>query len=387
MKKYRIYALILGEVLPEGVFFNCQIKKMSPKEQQMRKFAPIQATFSKESRHYKTYVQCLNYFDPIKIKSRYVVVYDVEALNENSALGGAARSIDKLARYLSIANIEDENKKRGKDLGYITPYIYQINKIYLLDDGGKEVTLDYKLLSGFTYLPDRPELNNWRDKSTKDFLEELYNFHDEILERAIKYLYRSSIGHFLLDSNEKIALDHFKSIEIIIDSLSNKEKFREKLKEAGDKIGLSQDEKARINKLWEDRSKYGDVAHPSKFDEAERYPNQFPLPSNVRYSGSFLDPVAERVVFKYFKYKKRLYFIDIEEPFDEEHNNVISQVNPWWESNHLSFSTSENDKTKIKQIFKRELAKELNVSEKSIDVKFGKNRHELIAKINFRQSI
>jgi hypothetical protein len=124
------------------------------------------------------------------------------------------------------------------------------------------------------------------------------------------------------------------------------------------------------------------VAHPSKFDQAERYPNQFPLPSNVMYSGSFLDSVAEKVCLKYFNYKKRLYFIDIEEPFDEKYNNVISHVNPWWESNHLSFSTNENNKKKIKQIFKKQLAKELNIPEESINVEFGKNRHELIASIN-----
>jgi len=382
MKKYRIYALIIGQVLPKGKLFDCKIKKMNFLEQRKRKFVPIQEVFSKRDCHYKTYVQNLHYFDPIKIKSEFVVICDIEEDSENSALGCAARKIDKLARYLSITDAKDASVKRGKDLVHLTPYIYQINKIYLLDKKGREEDINYKLVSGSMYLPNRPELVNWRVRSTKNFLGELYNFHDEILEHAIKYLYRSSIGYFLIDSYEKVALDHFKSIEIIINSLSKEKSFTKRLDEAGKKIGLSPDEKERIDKLWKDRSEYGDVAHPSKFDQAQRYPNQFPLPSNVRYSGSFLDSVAERVCLKYFNYRKKLYFIDINEPFDKKHNNTISQVNPWWESNHLNFSTNEKDKKKIKQIFKKELGKELNIAEKLIHVKFGKNKNELVAKVN-----
>ena len=42
MYKYKIYALINGETLPEGKIFECEIKKMGFDEQAKRGFAPIQ---------------------------------------------------------------------------------------------------------------------------------------------------------------------------------------------------------------------------------------------------------------------------------------------------------------------------------------------------------
>lgn len=67
-----------------------------------------------------------------------------------------------------------------------------------MNESGDELDTDLKLESGHIYLPNRPELNQWRDKNTQKFLEIIFNFHDEVLERAIKYLYRSSIGYFIL---------------------------------------------------------------------------------------------------------------------------------------------------------------------------------------------
>jgi len=381
MEKFRIYALIIGQVLVKGPIFDCEIKKMSFKEQRKRKFAPIQGTFSNEKEWYKTFVQNLSYFDPIKIKSKYVVVCDIEECSPNAAIGGAVRKIDKIARYLSLVEAEDRNKKIGKNLLHITPYIYQVNKIYSLNDKNEEKEIDYKIESTSTYLPNRPELTQWRVKSTKNFLQNLHDFHDETLERAIKYLYRSSIGYFLLDNHETVALNHFKAIEIIVNSLSNKQNFTERIEEAGNKIKLTQEEKDKIKKLWKDRSMYGDVAHPSKFDQAERYPNQFPLPSNVRYSGSFLDSVAEKVCLKYFDYKKRLYSIDIQDIDDTSEENRLGVVNPWWESNHLFFWTSEKNKEKIKKAVKKKLAEEFNVNEKNVEISFYGDKQHLVALI------
>lgn len=305
---YRIYALIIGQILFRGKVFDCEIKKMSFAEQKRRKFSPVQSVFSKncDTEYDETYATCLPYIDPIRIKSKYVVICDINEDNSKSALGGAIRIIDKLCRFLSIVCVEDAKKKFNRKRFGLSPYLYQVNKIYLLDASGEEINTDLKLESSLTYLPNRPESNKWRDKNTQKFLEDIFNFHDDVLERAIKYLYRSSIGHFILDSPEKIALDHFKSIEIIISSLSKKKVFKQRLEETANKINLTDEEKVEILKMWKDRS-FGDVAHHSSYDQAERYPNQFPIPSNVQYPSGF-DSIPANVCLKYFAYKKA-YFL------------------------------------------------------------------------------
>ena len=317
MTKYRIYALIIGEIIPQGKFFDCKIRKMTFAEQKKRKFSPIQSIFSemRDTKYYKTYATSLPYIDPIRIKSKYVVVCDINEHEMKAALGGGIRIIDRLCRFLSLVYVEDAKRKFSREHFGLLPYLYQINKIYSLNDYGDELDTILKLESGHIYLPNRPELNQWRDKNTQNFLENIFNFHDEVLERAIKYLYRSSIGYFILDSPEKIALDHFKSIEIIVNSLSKKNTFKKKLDETSGQINLTNEEKVEILKMWDDRSSYGDVAHPSPYDQAERYPNQFPIPSNVQYPRGGFDSIAVNVCLKYFAYKKSLFYIEIDEPF------------------------------------------------------------------------
>lgn len=370
MPIYRIYALIHGETLPEGKISGCEIRKMSFSEQRRRKFKPIQSIFSEGNYDpsINTYVTSLHYIDPIKIKSEYVIVCDIKEDKTESALGGAIRNIDQVARYLSIISVEDVKRKFGRNRGNFQPYVYQVNKIYLISDDGKENEIDYKLECGNVYLPNRPEQTQWRDQTTKQFSDEFFNFYDEILDRSLKYLYRSLIGHFILDNHEKIALDHIKSIEIIINALSNKDSFKEKLKEASKKIDIDEEEQKQILICWDDRSNYGDVAHPSKFDEAERYPNQFPLPSNVRYRGAFCDNIAPSVILKYYNYIKSIYNVDVVEvPSDTNTSDgsfcKVLTIFPFGvnDQNHLCFTTSEKDKNRLKVKIKKSFIKEFKI--------------------------
>ncbi len=389
MSKYRIYALIHGETLPKGKVFECEIKKMSFDEQKRRGFSPVQSVFSEgeDVDYYKTYVTSLRYVDPVRIKSEYVLVYDIEEDKPGDALGGAIKEIDRVCRFLSLACLEDIKRKFGRNRGNFEPYIYQVNKIYLLDKKGKESDIDFKVESGHMYLPNRPEFTKWRNSGTGKFLDDIYNFHDETLERALKYLYRSSIGYFVLDSREKIALDHFKSIEIIVNSLSKKDTFKQRLEEAGSKIGITPQEEKRILGLWEERSEYGDIAHPSKFDEVERYPNQFPIPSNVRYSGGGFDSIAASIILKYFQYIKGVFFIDIDEPSSHATHETkegtfsrIYTIFPWGAAhhNHLCFYTTEKDKNRLKNKLKKAFAKHYKIPKESIvklTLEPGKNRY------------
>ena len=383
MHKYRIYALIHGETLPEGKIFECEIRKMGFDEQIERNFSPIQSVFSEgeDVDYYKTYVTSLPYVDPIKIKSEYVIICDIEEDKPGDALGGAIKTIERITRFLSLACLEDVKRKFGRNRGSFEPYVYQVNKIYLLNDSNLESEVGYKLESGHMYLPNRPEQTEWRDLGTGQFLEEIYNFHDETFERSLKYLYRSSIGYLVLDSKEKMALDHFKSIEIIINSLGKKRinkkntNFNERLEDVASKIGITPGEKKRIQDFWDDRSKYGDIAHPSPFDEVERYPNQFPIPSNARYSGGGFDSIAPSILLKYYQYIKGVFIVDIDEPSDRDGSGSsegsfsrVYEISLWGSThhNHLVYHTSEKDKHKLVQDLKKAFAKEFKFTEDSI---------------------
>jgi len=383
MKKYRIYALIHGQTLPQGEIFGCEIRKMNFKEQSKRKFSPIQSVFSEDEMtdHYKTYVTSLPYVDPIRIKSEYVIICDIDESRPSAALGGAVKKIDRIMRFLSLTQLEDVKRKFGRNRGSFLPYVYQVNKIYSLGKSDGELKVDYKLESGHMYLPDRPEQTEWRDPDTGKFLKEMYNFHDKTLERALKYLYRSSIGYIILDNEEKTALDHFKSIEIIISFLGKKRingkrtTFKQKLEDVATKIRITDEEKERIKNFSDERSKYGDVAHPSRFDEVERYPNQFPIPSNTRYSGGSFDSIAPSVLLKYYRYIKGVYVVDIDEPSDrkalDSNKGKFSKVyeislsGPTY-LNHLIFYSSEKNKQKLTQELKKAFIKKFGLNEDSI---------------------
>lgn len=393
---YRIYALIIGGIIPEGNFFGCTIEKMTFAEQRRRNFSPIQSIFSEisETKHYKTYATFLPYIDPIRMKSNYVIIYDINEQEPEAALGGSMRVIDRIVRFFSIVNVEDAKKKFNREYFGMQPYLYQVNKIYSLNENGDEISIDFKLESSHIYLPNRPELKKWRDENTAKFLDDMFRFYDDVLERAIKYLYRSSIGHFVLDSPEKIALDHFKSIEIIVSALSKKKQFRQRLEEVANKIDLTHKEKEGILKMWNDRSQYGDIAHPSPYDRSEQYPNQFPIPSGVWYQGAF-DSIAVNVCLKYFIYRKSIFFIELQEPWSytdssghkKNTENTFSEVVVQWgrKSNCLIFYTSEQNKGKLKQKLKKGFAEQYKINETDIlEIKIEPDNKEVVLKTKIR---
>ncbi len=196
--KHRVYALVIGQVLKTGKLFDCEVKKISFKEQKRRLFLPIQSSFSDNdfTKKFKTYASSLPYVDPVQIKSNFVLVYNIEERDVNSALGGAIRYFDKICRFLTFSYGRDFLKYTNRN-SIIEPYLYQVNKIYKINDKGEEVDVDFKLESGNMYLPNRPELKEWRNVDTQNFLEDVFNFHDEVLERSVKYLYRSAMGRFI----------------------------------------------------------------------------------------------------------------------------------------------------------------------------------------------
>lgn len=373
MNKYRVYALIHGQTLPIGTIHDCEIRQMDFDEQSKRNFSPIKYDFSKKE-EYETYVTSVPFVDPVKMYSKYVIFCEIEERDYRGAIGGAIRKFDKICSSLFLSDIRDVYLKYNLYSG--EAYLYQINKVYLIDDDNNELDVNLDLKSGYIYLPNRPERNEWLNSDTGDFLNKIYNFKDPIFRKALKYLYSSSLGNFKLNSHEKIALDHFKSVELIVNCLSSKDNFKNRVDEAGSQLGLTIEETERIKRYWDDRSN-GDIAHSTHQDTTAFYPNQFPEPKGMEYNWSYSDGLAKKVLLKYFDLRNRFFIIDIEKPYDDDPKNVLGLIRGQNECNHLFFHTNTKQKNLILNEVKNKFIDVFGVDKKDFDIGFYTTKSQI----------
>jgi len=369
MQKFRVYALIHGQTLPLGNLDGCEIKQMNIEEQQARGFSPVQYEFSENEHGYKSYATSLPFVDPMKLHTDYIITYDIEEADAKGALGGAIKKFDRVCSRLFLAGVQDIHSKTGTLYSGST-YLYQVNKVYLLDEHGNEQDVDLNLKSGHIFLPNRPERNEWYVESTNAFLNDLLEFKDPIFNKALKYLYGSSTGHFRLDSHEKTALDHFKSVELIVNTLSSKDSFKDRVDEAATILELTPEQVEQIKKYWDARSN-GDIAHSHHNDMTAFYPNQFPLPKGMEYPWAYMDSTARVVLLKYFAIRKRYFHVEIEEPRESSENLCLIAVNPHSECNHLFFLTSNRNKKDVLRELRRKFAEAFKLDKKDLEVEYA----------------
>lgn len=366
MNRYRVYALIHGQTLPVGEIHDCEIRMMDFNEQSKRDFSPIKYEFSHKE-EYETYVTSVPFVDPVKMYSKHVIFCDMEESDYKGALGGAIRKFDKVCSSLFLSGIRDVHLKHNLYSG--EPYLYQINKVYLIDDKDEERAVDLDLKSGHIYLPNRPERNEWLNADTGDFLNKVYDFKDPVFRKALKYLYSSALGNFKLNSHEKIALDHFKSVELIVNCLSTEDGFKDRVDEAGLQLGLTDDEIERIKKYWDDRSN-GDIAHSTHHDTTAFYPNQFPEPKGMEYNWSYSDSLAKKILLKYFDLRSRFFLIDIEEPYDQSQNHTLGLMRGQNECNHLFFHTNTKQKKLLLNEVRTKFIEVFGIDKKDFEIGF-----------------
>ena len=378
MTKFRIYALIHGQTLPLGKIAGCEIRQMDSSEQKRRGFSPIQYEFSENRDGYTSYATSLPFVDPMKLCSNYVVAFDIEEHDAQSALGGAVRAFDNLCSRLFLAGVRDYKFTIDRYIG--ETYLYQISKVYQLDENGNEQDAPLVLQSGHIFLPNRPDRNEWQDEETAKFLDKILDFKDPVFSKALKYLYSSSVGHYRLASFEKIALDHFKSIELIVNTLSKKDTFKQRVDEAAEFLELTADEIAEIKKYWDARSN-GDIAHSHHRDPVAFYPNQFPLPTGgIGYPWAHLYRLSRVVLLKYYDVRRRYFHIDVHEPYgDDSSPPTLGAMNEHSECNHLFFETNTKHKKDVLKELKSEFCKSFQVDEKDLETEIlgARNRRDL----------
>ena len=371
MNKYRVYALIHGQTLPVGKIQDCEIKQMDFKEQSERKFSPIKYEFAPKE-HYDTYMTSVPFIDPMKIYSNYVITCDIEEGDYKGSLGGAIRKFNKVCSTLFLSGIKDIYSKHNQYSG--EPYIYQINKVYLIDEKDNESDVELDLKSGHIHLPNRPERNEWFSKDTEEFTNSVFNSKDPVFRKALKYLYSSSLGHFKLNSPEKIALDHFKSVELIINCLSTKDHFKNRVDEAGQELDLTPEEIERVKKYWDDRSN-GDIAHSTHDDPVSFYPNQFPEPKGMEYNWSFSDNLAKKILLNYFDLRNRFFLIDVEKPHEQKDQLTLGIINN--DCNHLFFQTNTETKKELLNEVKKKVIDVFELDKKDFKTSFYKSKSQI----------
>ena len=107
------------------------------------------------------------------------------------------------------------------------------------------------------------------------------------------------------------------------------------------------------------------------------YPNQFPIPDGVMYSGGMFDYIASNVLLKYFHYlKKGIFTIDIF-PVNAGNTNsskegelseiyTISTMGTTFQ-NHYVFYTSETANPILRNKIKKAFSENLKIDEKLIE--------------------
>jgi hypothetical protein len=309
MGKYRIYAKIIGPILPGSptTYEDCIILPMDISEQEKRKFKPIEANSPEptEQNFYKSYVTHRRDADPRIIKTNHIIRTDIETHHVGSALGQAIKIFEKVTGTLGITALIQFEQKHGRKFNY-TNYEYQIVRIYKLEND-KESEAEVPVFAGGSVshinLPSETDMSVLDEK----LMERMLKSRDDIFWKSFGYLQSGQKGFRNNTAPEKMTLDFMKSIELVI-RLWNGKKFSSQLKNATKELGIDKEDADKIMELWRLRSG-GDVAHAKRGSRADFYPAQYPIPSNVDYIDS--GALAVRVLTKYFLFRDSILSIHI----------------------------------------------------------------------------
>lgn len=332
MNRYRIYAKILGPILPKDKtqYGECFIERMSIAEQKRRKFKPIQPSNSPvppDGKFYKSYITHHKEIDPRVIKTEYVMHTEITGRDVNYALGVAIPRFEKVTGALAIAASVHYGNKYNRKARY-TNYEYQICRIYEIVDNNEVETKQGIFAGGMISLINLPSDNN---KSLLDekLLDRMLKSKDDIFLKALGYLQEGEKGFHNNASLEKITLDFAKSIELILGLF--KGTFSKKLKSLAKEFGIDKEDCDEIKKLWKLRGG-GDVAHAKRGSKIRFYPPQYPIPSNVDMVYIESSSLAARVLTKYFLFRDSVLSIklsddsmdDLDELYDVDNGSLYT---------------------------------------------------------------
>jgi len=379
MRKYRVYAKILGHVLPDKVLEigECKIEKISYKEQRERGFKPLTGWLVKQQKmNYLAFPQGADFRT---MKSNYIVSTVIEHGTSNEAIGLAQEKFEKLIGGLMLYMYRWTHKQYPKRGSYFYQYDYQICKIYELVDSKEAEIKDLKPTSSSSCMCHYPAST----KLTKDFrktIEEFLNCKDKVFNKSLEYFVDGIRGINLFLPEEKIFLDLFKCIELIIKALKIRRKwFRNRAKIGLKKLGIEDTEIDEVIRFYKIRCD-GNFAHARK--EKLGYPYQYPKPhdSGFLFDVFQLENLSYKILVYYFNHIKDRYEVQINYPEHKDlgtKNDTLVQIvenfpiDSW---NHkFIFNTKENNKRKITPLIKKELSIRFGVAIRQVKLLENKN--------------
>lgn len=352
---YRIYAKIIGYILPQDStnIGKCIIKEMSQTEQNSRDFKPFPARMSSmvERSEYSSYLMPVGFIDSRLIKTNYVAFTDIETSRSNEAIGKAIVRFDKLVASLGLGS--SDWFERTHNRFDFKPCDYQISKVYKLN-GEIEEEIDEEVFIGGSVsqinLPTSTPIDEDMDKLVKK------------IAKSDFYIINKSIGYFLEAKRmmnegiplDKVVLDLTKSIEIFTRIFSGKS-FPKRLDIMAKTIGLNQEDKIRIIKLWKTRSD-DDVAHADMFDRIAYLPPQFPIPSRTTLPmGAF--SVCAKTIIRFFNFFDGLVEVKVRRDTNIGGVNEITRVD---NKDLFVFYSPIQNKRKLTPLIKKKLAESLD---------------------------
>ena len=395
-KKYRIYAKIVGYILPnnEIEIDHCIIKKMSFSEQRKRKFFPLRNERKEDFNNpwYKSYITYPTNADFRELKTKYVIYTDIEEYrgerdkpkdvggfsgDVNSALGIAVRRFDRVVNSLCLCASDLMIRKVNRYLD--TKYDYQICKIYELKDG-REINTEKPFMGGWGGMINAPATNfNYADIDMT-LMSRMLKSKNIIFIKSLRYLFKGVRGMHNNIPVEKIFIDYVKSIEIIVNQFKGKS-FNKKLLNVSKILDVPKELIKEIKDIWKSRSR-GDFAHANTSLTSLNLPPQFPEPSDSEFRYFNLFGICSMLILKYFKYIENeieVFINDSQSKYmSEDYNNELIDVNM---GEYFSFYTKISNRKILTPLLKREIANNFKCKIKEIKLKSFKN-NKAVFKIN-----
>lgn len=373
MKTYRVYAKLLGFVLPsvEAVVGGCHISQMSLEEQEKRGFHAYEGRLVIEDSlsSFSTFPRGI---DSRVFKTNYVIYTDIKYnTGPNAAVGIANDEFELTIGSLTLAGTVWSQNKYGRLLPSVT-YDYQICRIYEIVDG-QEKPIEMQHPSSGVWMCDYPQSNGFQeiDQNILGFVTQTKH---PLFLKALRYVMNSERGINFQYPAEKIFLDYFKSIEIIVQYVGLLKKnipraFRKRLLRTAKKLAIKEEDVRLIKKYYALRNN-GDFAHATVDGRSIHFMPQFPRPSDSEiFNYDELRMLARKILLQFMQFIYKTYRVRINPP-DKLPNTKFALMIGWrdgdyYTSNYI-FQTNLRDKRKITPLAKKYLSQSLRINTQNL---------------------
>lgn len=378
--KYRVYATILGYVLPKkrtdvtykpGAFqreIKTTIKKMTFAEQKKRHFEPIKLS-KPNTTHYKRYLTNDFGTDRKILRSDFIIYTDIEVWDSNAAIGAAIQIFDKIVGALALnASILFLNKYKRHLLHQ--KYDYQVVRVYELEDKKEKEPKEKLGVTGWVAMPNWPQGNVDFGEINKELLQATLESRNEVFKKALHY---STEGNKSFDSNEPVQvafLNWIKAIEIIVNEFKGNT-FKKRLSTASNKLGLEQSTIDQIKKAWNVRSN-GDFAHARK-SSGNYLPPQYPVPKDQDFIPYDMNTIATTIIVRYFELVDGIIEVRVHKDHPYEKCDRLNELIAVNMAEYFEFHTHTLGKAHIIRKIKKSVAEHFNIRIGKIKIVNRKN--------------